>query len=125
MLHGQNPMQRKGSFLLSWERLTLREYLGKPGRFFAEHLSRYSKSRRKAPIYWPLQTSDGRFTLWIYYPRLTQDTLLPASISWTKSLVWSGGNSSSRVTTSMRRKGRDERMLVERARGVSPRPCRR
>jgi hypothetical protein len=53
----------------------LREYLRKPSLFFNAHLKRYSKSRRKAPIYWPLQTRDGRYTLWLYYPRLTADTL--------------------------------------------------
>jgi hypothetical protein len=46
--------------------------------FFAFHLQRYSKSRRKAPIYWPLATSSGSYTLWIYYPRLTGQTLYTA-----------------------------------------------
>ena len=43
--------------------------------FFAFHLHRYSKSRRKAPIYWPLGTISGSYTLWIYYPSLTSQTL--------------------------------------------------
>ncbi|MEF8761227.1 MAG: type II restriction endonuclease subunit M [Candidatus Accumulibacter sp. UW25] len=30
--------------------------------FFAFHLQRYSKSRRKAPIYWPLATASGSYT---------------------------------------------------------------
>ncbi|NQW99432.1 hypothetical protein HQ447_02145, partial [bacterium] len=34
-----------------------------------------SKSRRQAPIYWPLSTASGSYTLWIYYHRLTPDTL--------------------------------------------------
>ena len=46
--------------------------------FFAFHLQRYSKSRRKAPIYWPLATPSGRYTLWIYYPRLSSQTLYTA-----------------------------------------------
>ncbi|KWT98890.1 Type II restriction enzyme [Variovorax sp. WDL1] len=46
--------------------------------FFPFHLSRYSKSRRKAPIYWPLGTSSGSWSLWIYYPRLTSQTLYTA-----------------------------------------------
>lgn len=53
---------------------TLREYFRKPGLFFAEHLSRYSKSRRQAPIYWPLSLGGG-YTLWLYYHRLTDQTL--------------------------------------------------
>jgi hypothetical protein len=43
--------------------------------FFLLHLKRYSKSRRKAPIYWPLSTTSGAYTLWLYYPSLTDQTL--------------------------------------------------
>jgi hypothetical protein len=43
--------------------------------FFAFHLLRYSKSRRKAPIYWPLATTSGSYTLWVYYPSLSSQTL--------------------------------------------------
>lgn len=46
--------------------------------FFPFHLQRYSKSRRKAPIYWPLSTTSGSYTLWIYYPSLTSQTLYTA-----------------------------------------------
>ena len=55
---------------------SLREYFRKPNKFFASHLARYSKSRRKAPIYWPLSTESGDFTLWLYYHRLDDQTLL-------------------------------------------------
>lgn len=53
----------------------LRTYLRDPKRFFADHLSRYSKSRRKAPIYWPLSVASGSLTAWVYYPRLSDQTL--------------------------------------------------
>lgn len=46
--------------------------------FFAFHLQRYSKSRRKAPIYWPLTTASGSYTLWVYYPSLNNQTLFTA-----------------------------------------------
>ncbi len=46
--------------------------------FFPFHLQRYSKSRRKAPIYWPLATPSASYTLWIYYPTLTKETLFTA-----------------------------------------------
>jgi hypothetical protein len=46
--------------------------------FFAFHLPRYSKSRRKAPIYWPLATASGSYTLWLYYPSLSSQTLYTA-----------------------------------------------
>jgi hypothetical protein len=54
---------------------TLREWFRRPAGFFADHLKRYSKSRRQAPIYWPLSTASGSYTLWIYYHRLTDQTL--------------------------------------------------
>jgi len=46
--------------------------------FFAFHLKRYSKSRRKAPIYWPLSTASGSYTLWLYYLSLSDQTLFSA-----------------------------------------------
>ena len=46
--------------------------------FFPFHLQRYSKSRRKAPVYWPLATESGSYTLWLYYPSLTRQTLYTA-----------------------------------------------
>ena len=46
--------------------------------FFAFHLQRYSRSRRKAPIYWPLSTTSGSYTLWLYHPSLTSQTLYTA-----------------------------------------------
>ena len=54
---------------------SLRDYFRKPAGFFADHLKRYSKSRRQAPIYWPFSTASGSYTLWIYYHRLTDQTL--------------------------------------------------
>ncbi|HVA90314.1 MAG TPA: hypothetical protein VNL71_10785, partial [Chloroflexota bacterium] len=57
---------------------SLRDYFRRPASFFAHHLSQYSKSRRQAPIYWPLTTASGSYTLWLYYHRLTSDTLYTA-----------------------------------------------
>lgn len=54
---------------------TLRDWFRRPAGFFADHLKRYSKSRRQAPIYWPLSTKSGSYTLWIYYHRLSDQTL--------------------------------------------------
>jgi len=53
---------------------TLRDYFRKPAGFFADHLRRYSKNRRKAPIYWPLSTKSASYTVWIYYHRFDRDT---------------------------------------------------
>jgi hypothetical protein len=56
----------------------LRDYFRRPTGFFQDHLKRYSKSRRKAPIYWPLSTPSGSYTIWLYYHRLTDQTLYTA-----------------------------------------------
>jgi len=42
--------------------------------FFDSHLKQYSKSRRKAPIYWQLATPSAFYSVWCYYHRLTRDT---------------------------------------------------
>lgn len=63
--------------LRDWFRNQKASELGR--NFFDFHIGRYSKSRRKAPIYWRLCTSPGRgqseYGIWLYYPRLTDDTL--------------------------------------------------
>ena len=50
-------------------------YLSKPAHFFTSHYNQYSQNRRYAPIYWPLQTPSGSYTLWVYYHRLNEQTL--------------------------------------------------
>lgn len=54
---------------------SLRAWFANPNAFFDDHLKRYSKSRRAAPIYWPLSTPSGSYTLWLYYHRLTDQSL--------------------------------------------------
>ena len=51
----------------------LRPYLR--SQFFDFHIKRYSKSRRKAPIYWRLATPSGAYAVWLYYHRVDKDTL--------------------------------------------------
>jgi len=53
---------------------SLRDYFRNQGCFFADHIKRYSKSRRKAPIYWQLSTPSSKYSIWLYYHRLTKDT---------------------------------------------------
>ena len=62
----------------------LRDYFRKPaaGGFWADHISRYSKSRRKAPIYWLLQSARKNYGLWLYYQRLDRDTLSKALVNY-------------------------------------------
>lgn len=54
---------------------SLRDYFVKLSGFFADHLKRYSKSRRQAPIYWLLSTPSSSYTLWVYYHRLNDQTV--------------------------------------------------
>ena len=42
---------------------------------YSRTASWYSEGRRQAPIYWPLQTSSGSYTLWVFYHRLNEQTL--------------------------------------------------
>lgn len=44
-------------------------------RFFDHHLKVHTKSRRKAPILWPLGTKTGSYRVWLYAHRVTQDSL--------------------------------------------------
>lgn len=53
----------------------LQAYFETPTGFFEYHFKRYTKSRRKAPIYWPLSSEDGSLTYWVYYPKLSKNTL--------------------------------------------------
>jgi hypothetical protein len=52
---------------------SLRAYLAKD--FFKEHLSRYSKSRRQAPVYWQLTIPSGGWSVWLYAPRFSREML--------------------------------------------------
>ena len=62
------------------------EYLNSPTGFFAYHFTRYTKSRRKAPIYWPLTSERGKITLWVYYPKMNDNTLAALILRLSNSL---------------------------------------
>lgn len=67
----------------------LRDYLRKPaaGGFWMDHVKRYSKSRRKAPIYWLLQSSKKSYALWLYYHRLDKDILYKALLNYVEPKI--------------------------------------
>jgi hypothetical protein len=67
----------------------LRDYFRKPGKggFWDDHVARYSKSRRKAPIYWLLQSSKKNYALWLYYHRLDKDILFKALLSYVEPKI--------------------------------------
>ena len=52
---------------------SLRELLARG--FFKEHVSRYSKSRRQAPVYWQLTIPSGSWSAWLYAPRFSREML--------------------------------------------------
>jgi SAM-dependent methyltransferase len=54
-------------------RRDLRDYLAKS--FFRDHLGRYSKSRRQAPVYWQLTIPSGQWSTWLYAPRFSREML--------------------------------------------------
>lgn len=59
---------------------TLRDYFRHPTKgFFAFHIKRYSKSRRKAPIYWLLQSDKRHYAIWLYCHRLAPDAYYAAA----------------------------------------------
>ena len=43
--------------------------------FFPAHIKMYSKSRRKAPIYWQLATPTASYSVWLYIQALSKDTI--------------------------------------------------
>jgi len=43
--------------------------------FFDLHRTQYSRSRRKAPIYWQLATPSTAYSVWVYFHELNKDTL--------------------------------------------------
>ena len=65
------------------------EYFCKSGKgsFWEDHISRYSKSRRKAPIYWLLQSSKKNYGLLLYYHRLDKDLLFKALVNYVEPKI--------------------------------------
>ena len=55
------------------EEESLRRYFRE--EFFVSHIKMYSKSRRKAPLYWQLGPPSAKYSIWIYAHRFTSDTL--------------------------------------------------
>jgi hypothetical protein len=51
----------------------LRSWLAK--EFFPLHVRMYSKSRRKAPIYWQLATPSASYSVWLYIHAFSKDTI--------------------------------------------------
>jgi len=90
---------------------TLRDYFQRPASFFADHLQRYSKSRRAAPIYWPLTTHSGSYTLWLYYQRLTDQTLYTCVNDFVEPKLKQVADEAARLRTKTARSSAEEKDL--------------
>ncbi|WP_201727550.1 hypothetical protein [Acidocella sp. C78] len=86
--------------------------------FFPVHLQGYSKSRRKAPIYWPLSTASGSYTLWVYYPSLTSQTLYTAVNDFIEPRLKQVGHDASALRTKGSARSRDEDRALEAVRSL-------
>jgi hypothetical protein len=66
----------------------LRDYFRDPRKgFFAFHIKRYSRSRRKALIYWLLQSEKRNYGIWLYIHRLRSDALFVAGRDYADAKV--------------------------------------
>lgn len=81
--------------------------------FFKFHLGQYSKSRRKAPIYWPISTSSGGYTLWLYYPSLTDQTLFTAVNDFIEPKLKQVGQDVAALRTKGSARSRDDEKTFE------------
>ena len=65
------------------------EYFRNPskGGFWDDHISRYSDSRRNAPIYWLLQSSKRNYAIWLHYHRLNKDLLFKALVNYVEPKI--------------------------------------
>jgi hypothetical protein len=89
--------------------------------FFGSHKTHYSKSARKAPIYWQLASATTKYSAWVYYHRLSRDSLfrlqndhaLPKLRHEEQKLEALRSGFGSAPTTSQRKEGAVQSALVE------------
>jgi hypothetical protein len=51
------------------------DFFSKPSVFFEYHLSLHSFGRVAAPLYWQISAGGGGYCIWLYYLRLTADSV--------------------------------------------------
>jgi hypothetical protein len=73
----EDPGSALVEILQSLGRQSIRDYIRRD--FFKAHLARYSKSRRRAPIYWPLTVPSKNWGVWLHAPALTREALYAVS----------------------------------------------
>jgi hypothetical protein len=78
LLHSDGAERLEHELCATLKVENVRAYFRSANEFFERHRKAYRKGGRDAPIYWPLTTKSGGYSLWIYYPRLTDQTLYTA-----------------------------------------------
>lgn len=105
---------------------SLRDYFQNPKGFFEDHRGTYTKSKRKAPLYWSLATSSGSYTVWLYYHRCTGDTLplvlrtVSDKLTATENLLHSLGPDEGKEASETEDLARELRVLKEEVKRVAP-----
>ncbi|MEM7473708.1 MAG: hypothetical protein AAF483_01865 [Planctomycetota bacterium] len=77
-IHGTDAESTEQDICTTLKIDDLRDYFKGASQYFERHQKAYRKGGRDAPIYWPLASASGSYTLWIYYPRLNEQTLYTA-----------------------------------------------
>jgi len=91
----------------------LENYIERPSGFFSDHLKKYTSNRRNAPIYWPLSTSSVGYTLWLYYPSLTSQTLYTAINDFVEPKLVDVANKVATLRAKASARSRDEEKRLE------------
>jgi hypothetical protein len=79
--------------------------------FFGFHLGKYSKSRRQAPIFWPLQTETGMYTLWIDYHSMDAQTPFTCVNDFIDPKIRTNSSEISKLTSMRSRSVGEEKQL--------------
>jgi len=87
LLYGELSEEREQEVLGILGVKSLRDYFIQPRSFSRFHINRYTKSRRKAPIYWLLQSSKKNYSLLLYYHRLDKDIYYKALVNYVEPKV--------------------------------------
>lgn len=79
-------IEREACEILGFD--SLRDYFRDPRKgFFPFHIKCYSKSRRKAPVYWLLQSARRNYAIWLYIHRTRADVLYAAGRDYADAKV--------------------------------------
>jgi hypothetical protein len=76
IVEGKISQQNIYEMLTILKAKSLSQYFTNSNCFFDAHIKEYTSNRRAAPLYWQLQTLSGSITLWVYYHKLNNQTLL-------------------------------------------------